>query len=96
MAADLGINVNTLTAWRKAYAQDAQGAFPDHGKQTPQQAELTALPRENARLKRQVEILEKAKDFFANESVPQEGGYASKECVCGGASQVLILPPLPF
>jgi transposase len=68
VAADLGINVNTLSAWRKAYAQDAQDAFPGHGKQAPDQAELTALRRENARLKRQVEILKKATAFFANES----------------------------
>lgn len=68
VAADLGITVTTLSAWRKAYAQDAQDAFPGHGKQTPEQAELTALRRENARLKRQVEILKKATAFFANES----------------------------
>jgi len=68
VAADLGITVTTLSAWRKAYAQDAAAAFPGHGRQTPEQAELTSLRRENARLKRQVEILKKATAFFANES----------------------------
>lgn len=68
VAADLGITVTTLSAWRKAFAQDAGAAFPGHGKQTPEQAELTALRRENARLKRQVEILKKATAFFASES----------------------------
>ena len=53
VAADLGISANTLSSWKNAYLKDAEAAFPGHGRQTPEQAELTRLRREVARLKRE-------------------------------------------
>ncbi len=39
--------------------------FPGHGKRTAEQMELDRLRRENAELRESVEILKKAKAFFA-------------------------------
>ena len=68
VAADLGISANTLSSWKKAYLKEAEEAFPGHGRQTPEQAELTRLRREVARLKRENDILKKATAYFARES----------------------------
>ena len=68
VAAELGISANTLASWKKAFGDDPEHSFPGHGKQKPDDAELTRLRRENARLKREVEILKKAAAYFAKES----------------------------
>jgi len=68
VAKELGISANTLSAWKRQFDKDSDHAFPGHGKQTPADEELTKLRRENARLKREVEILKKAAAYFAKES----------------------------
>lgn len=68
VARDLGISVNTLAGWKREYLEDPQNAFPGNGRQKPDDAELTRLRREVARLKRENEILEKAAAYFARES----------------------------
>lgn len=68
VARDLGISVNTLAGWKREYLEDPRHAFPGNGRQTPDDAELTRLRREVARLKRENEILKKAAAYFARES----------------------------
>lgn len=68
VARELGISPNTLSSWKREYLADTDHAFPGHGKQKPDDAELTRLRRENARLKRELEILKKAAAYFAKES----------------------------
>lgn len=68
VAAELGISPNTLASWKKAFLDDPEHSFPGHGKEKPDDAELTRLRRENARLKRELEILKKAAAYFARES----------------------------
>lgn len=68
VARQLGISPNTLSSWKREYLTDTEQAFPGHGKQKPDDAELTRLRRENARLKRELEILKKAAAYFAKES----------------------------
>jgi len=68
VAADLGISANTLSTWKKAYQKDAEEAFPGHGRQTTEQAELTRLRREVVRLRREIDILKKATAYFARHS----------------------------
>jgi len=69
VAKDLGISPNTLSSWKRQLLEDSEHAFPGHGKQNPTDEELTKLKRENARLKREVEILKKAAAYFARESL---------------------------
>lgn len=68
VARELGISPNTLSSWKRAYLEDTEQAFPGHGKQKPDDEELTKLRRENARLKRELEIVKKAAAYFAKES----------------------------
>lgn len=68
VARDLGISINTLAGWKRAYLEDTEQAFPGNGRQKPDDAELTRLRREVARLKRENEILKKAAAYFARES----------------------------
>ena len=68
VARDLGISVNTLAGWKREYLDDSEHAFPGNGRQKPDEAELTRLRRELARLKRENEILKKAAAYFARES----------------------------
>lgn len=60
VAQQLGIKPKTLYAWRKAFQQDGEDAFPGTGQQTPENAELAKLRRENAQLKMERDILKKA------------------------------------
>lgn len=68
VARELGISPNTLSSWKREYLADTEHAFPGHGKQKPDEEELTRLQRENAKLKREIEILKKAAAYFAKES----------------------------
>src|SRR6266498_6019182 len=67
-ARDLGVHVNVLRAWVRAARADPAHAFPGHGQQTPEDAEMTQLRREVARLKMERDILKKAAAYFAKES----------------------------
>lgn len=69
LARELGIPRNRLYKWREQLAvKGDDSAFPGSGRQRGQDAELTALKRENARLKEENEILKKAARYFAKES----------------------------
>lgn len=65
VAQDLGIDENTLHHWKKKYLQDREHAFPGKGYQKPEDAELTALRKENAKLRESNAILKKAAAYFA-------------------------------
>ena len=65
---DLDVHGTVLRRWVKDFSADAQQAFPGHGLQKPEQAEITRLKREVARLKAERDILKKAAAYFAKES----------------------------
>ena len=60
VARQLGIRPKLLYNWRAAFLKDGDHAFPGTGHQTPEQAELAKLRRENAQLKMERDILKKA------------------------------------
>jgi transposase len=68
-ARDLGVHVNVLRTWVRAYRANPTQAFPGVGQQAPEAAELTQLRREVARLKMERDILRKAAAYFAKESM---------------------------
>jgi transposase len=68
-ARDLGINVNVLRNWVREHRADPAHAFPGNGVQKPEDAELTQLRREVAKLKMERDILKKAAAYFARESM---------------------------
>lgn len=69
LALELEVSRQTLYSWVRQADQrkgkPLKDVFPGHGKRTAADAELDRLRRENARLKVDVEILKKAKAFFA-------------------------------
>lgn len=68
VAKDLGLIEQTLRNWVKAAAADKlTGAGAKVV--TPEQMELSRLRAENARLKRECEILKKATAYFAKDTV---------------------------
>ncbi len=67
VARQLGIKPKTLYAWRKAFLEEGEDAFPGTGHQTPENAELTRLRRENAKLKMERDILKKAMRVIISE-----------------------------
>jgi transposase len=68
-ARDLDVHVNLLRGWVKAHRTDPAHAFPGVGQQKPDDAEVTQLRREVARLKMERDILKKATAYFAKESM---------------------------
>ena len=56
-ARDLGLNPNVLRKWVREQAADPVHALPGEGQQKPEQAELTRLRREVAKLKMERDIL---------------------------------------
>ena len=56
-ARDLGVSGPVLRRWVKELEADQQQAFPGHGQQKADQAELTRLRREVAKLKAERDIL---------------------------------------
>jgi len=65
---DLGVHQTVLRNWVKDFAGDPAQAFPGHGQQKPEQAEIARLKREVAKLKAERDILKKAAAYFAKES----------------------------
>jgi transposase len=59
-ARDLDISGQVLRRWVKEIEADQQQAFPGHGQQKADQAEITRLRREVAKLKAERDILKKA------------------------------------
>jgi transposase len=68
-ARDLGLNANVLWRWVREHVADPAHAFPGEGQQKPDEAELTRLRREVAKLKMERDILKKAAAYFAKESM---------------------------
>jgi transposase len=68
-ARDLGVHATVLGNWVRAEREDPTHVFPGHGQQKPDDAELTRLRREVARLKMERDILKKAAAYFAQESM---------------------------
>jgi transposase len=66
---DLGVHINTLSAWVKELSADPEHAFPGHGQMKPEAAELARLRREVIKLKAERDILKKAAAYFAKESM---------------------------
>ena len=64
----LGISQSLLHKWKVQFAARGEQAFPGKGQQTPQEAELARLRRENEQLRMERDILKKATAFFARES----------------------------
>jgi transposase len=59
-AQDLAVHQTVLRNWVKAFADDPAQAFPGHGQQKPEQAEIARLKREVTKLKAERDILKKA------------------------------------
>ena len=68
VARELGISINTLAGWKRAYLEDPEQSFPGNGKQKSDDAELTRVKRELARAREEIEILKKAAAYFAKHS----------------------------
>src|SRR3954463_4899019 len=66
VARRLDVGENLLRAWKKAFEQGGDAAFPGHGNPTPADDELRRLRAENARLKAERDLLKKAAAYFAN------------------------------
>lgn len=60
VARDLGVNQNVISRWVREFRQGEQHAFPGHGLQKPDDAEVTRLRREVTQLKMERDILKKA------------------------------------
>lgn len=65
VAAELGVNENTLHGWIKKYRDQPNTPFPGSGNLTPEDERLRKLERENRELKEEIEILKKAAAYFA-------------------------------
>ena len=68
-ARNLDVHVNVLRKWVRAHREDPAHAFPGPGQQKAEDAEVTRLRREVARLKMERDILKKAAAYFAKESM---------------------------
>jgi len=66
VADELGINVRSLYQWRNEAKKNGEDAFPGKGKQTPEQARIKELEKENRRLRQERAILKKAMSIFAD------------------------------
>jgi transposase len=65
---DLDVNGTVLRRWVKDFSTDPQQAFPGHGQQRAEEAEIARLKREVTKLKAERDILKKAAAYFAKES----------------------------
>ena len=66
---DLDLHDTVLRKWIKDQESDPENAFPGHGVQKPDTAEVAALRKEIAKLKMERDILKKASAWFAKESM---------------------------
>ena len=66
---DLDVHENVPRKWVKEISSDPEQAFPGHGKLKPEQLEIERLRREVTKLKAERDILKKAADYFARESI---------------------------
>jgi transposase len=68
-ARDLDLSPTLIRKWVREFVADPKAAFPGQGQQKPEDAEITRLRREVARLKMERDILKKAAAYFASESM---------------------------
>ena len=66
-ARDLGLHVNVLRTWVRDAKANGKQAFPGRGKQRPDDAEVSRLRRELAKVQTERDILKKAIAYFAKE-----------------------------
>lgn len=65
---DLDLSESVLRRWMREAAAAPTSAFPGHGQQRAELAEIAALKKEVAKLKAERDILKKAAAFFAREA----------------------------
>jgi Transposase. len=65
LAAELGVNENTLHGWIKRSREKTEMPFPGSGKLSPEDERMRKLERENRELREENEILKKAAAYFA-------------------------------
>jgi len=68
IARELGIPQTNLSRWKREMEEDPEGAFP--GKGNARDEELARLRRENAKLKKERDILKKAVGTFSQMPQP--------------------------
>ncbi len=66
---ELGVGVNSLDRWKRKYAEGKIEPFPGKGRQSPEDAELRRLRRENEVLRMERDILKKATAIFSKDSL---------------------------
>ena len=64
----LGVDQTLLRSWKMKFQEQGDQAFPGAGQRTAIEEEVRQLREENARLKMERDILNKATAFFARES----------------------------
>ena len=67
VARTLGITPSMLGRWKQELAGAGDDAFPGHGQQSGEAAELTALRRRVLELEQERDILKKAAAYFARD-----------------------------
>jgi transposase len=65
VAAELGVNENTMHGWLKQYREQPAMPFPGSGKLRPDDEHLKKLERQVRELREENEILKKAAAYFA-------------------------------
>lgn len=65
VAQDLGVNENSIYAWKKKFGDQGDDAFPGQGNRSEEQKEIAKLKRELKQAKEDLEILTEATRFFA-------------------------------
>jgi transposase len=68
IADELGVPQSNITRWKQKYAEDGEGAFPGHGRLTPEKERIRQLERENKILRQERDILKKAITIFSQPS----------------------------
>jgi transposase len=66
VALRLDIGEKLLHAWRNAFREQGEAAFPGHGQPTPVDDELRRLRAEVLRLRAERDLLKKAAAYFAS------------------------------
>jgi len=65
VAAELGIDPNTIYHWKKELSESGEDAFPGKGHLSAQEEEIRRLRKELAEAKEDREILKKALGYFS-------------------------------
>lgn len=64
----LGVSENCLRAWKDAYHDQGDQAFPGQGNLSAQDREIRRLQQENKRLAAERDLLKKAAAYFASQA----------------------------